>query len=70
MMRRQKQLRLEQLDERPSILDLRGGDGVDLIGNDGDIDRAELLGKRLDAGVIEPALPISTTLKLDRNVMP
>ena len=46
MVRWQEKPRLEQFDERPRIVDLRVGDRVHLIGDDGDINRAELLGER------------------------
>jgi hypothetical protein len=69
-MRRQEQLRLEQLDEGPRIGDLRVGDRVHLIGDDGDIDRAELSASARTPGVIGPALPMSTALKPEGKTRP
>jgi hypothetical protein len=49
MVRWQEKFWLEQLDEGPRIIDLRVGDRVHLIGDDGDIDGAELFSERLHA---------------------
>src|SRR6516165_2384157 len=46
VMRRQEKLGLEQLDEGPCVVDLRVSHRVHLIGDDGDIHRAEFFGKR------------------------
>src|SRR5215831_19456117 len=50
MVRWQEELRLEQLDEGPRITDLRLGDGVHLIGDNGDIDGAEFFGESAHPG--------------------
>ena len=46
VMRRQEQLWLEQLDERPRVVDLCVGDRMHLIGDDCYIHRSKLFGER------------------------
>src|SRR5437879_3999657 len=45
VVRRQIELRLEELDQREGFADLALSDGVRLVGDDGDVDGADLLGE-------------------------
>ncbi len=70
MMSGKEKLRLEQLDQRPSVLDLSIRNSMDLIGDNRNIDRPELFSQCSHAGCDWPAAADQNGFKPRRERSP